>query len=105
GLAGPSGDLLPLVDPRTARGVRRSGDDGRALGTVRIAGELVVASGHITAVVEELDAIGEGVLHRVSIEVLVHRIAAVVAAAQSLRFHGPRAFDPGTFVDLMDEVI
>src|ERR1035441_2767309 len=62
GLAGPSGDLLPLVDPRTARRVRRSGDDGRALGTVRVAGELVVASGHIAAVVKQLDAIGVGVL-------------------------------------------
>src|ERR1035438_9118799 len=62
GLPGlPPRDLLPFVNARPARGVRRGGDDGRALGTVRIAGELVVASGHIAAVVEELDTIGEGV--------------------------------------------
>src|SRR5450759_309511 len=71
----------------------------------RQAGELIVASSHVAAVVKQLDAVGEGVLHGVGVEVLVQRIAPVMAPAQSLRFHRPGAFHPGTLVDLMDEVI
>ena len=70
--------------------------DGGALGAVRVAGEFVVAAGHVAAVVEQLGAVGVGVLDGVGVEVLVHRIAAVVAAAEGLRFHRPGALHPAS---------
>src|SRR5207245_5287121 len=59
----------------------------------------------VAAIVEEFDAIGPGVLDRVGIQILVERIAAIVAAAQGLGFDGPGTFHPGAFVDLVDEEI
>ena len=85
-------EVLSLEGADLARRVRRGRDDRRALRAVGVAGELVVAAGHVPAVVEELGAVGIGVFDGVGVEVLVDGIAAVVAAAEAWALTGQAPF-------------
>ncbi len=76
-------ELLALVDAAPGRAVRVRRDDRRALGAVGVAGELLVAAVDVPAFQEQLGAVGEGVLDRVGVEVLVDVVAAVVRGRRS----------------------
>ena len=80
-------------------------DDRRALGAVGVAGELVVAAGHGAAFRNSLRAVGEGVLDRVGVEVLIDVVAAVVPAAAGLGLDRPGVLHPAALVDVVDEEV
>src|SRR5690606_33394907 len=94
-------DLLALVDAATRGRVARRGDDGRVLAAVGIAGELAIGADHGAALEVELRAVGEGVLDRVAVEVLIDAVAAIVAAAAGLGFDRPCVLHPAAFVDVV----
>ena len=73
--------FLTLVDTGLGRRVAILGDDGQTLAAVGVAGELVMAARNDATVVHQLGTIGEGVLDRVVVEVLIHVVATVVTAA------------------------
>ena len=81
------------------------GDDRRALGAVGVAGELLVAAGDVPAFEEQLGAVGEGVLDRVGVEVLVDVVAAVVPAAGALGLDRPGVLHPAALVDVVDQEV
>ena len=70
-----------------------------------VAGKPSVGAAHVPAEVEELGAVGIGVFDRVGVEVLVDRLAPVVAAAHRVGLDRPGALHPGTLVDLVNVVV
>ena len=64
-------------------------EDGAALAAVDIPGELFVAADDVAAVHVELRAVGECVLDRVLVEVLVDAVVLVVPPAGRLRLDRP----------------
>ncbi len=77
-------------------------DDREALRAVRVRGELAPRPGHRAAVEVQLRAVGEGVLDRVRVEVLVDEILAVVPAADRLGLHRPGLLHHAGLVDVVD---
>ncbi len=57
-----------------------------------VAGELLLAAGHVPAFQVQLGAVGEGVLDRVGVEVLIDVVAAVVPAAEAAALTGQASF-------------
>ena len=75
------------------------------LRAVGVAGEFLVAAVDVAAFEEQLGAVGEGVLDRVGVEVLVDAVAAVVPAAGALGLDRPGVLHPAAFVDVVDQEV
>lgn len=97
--------FLTLVNTSLGGRVAILGDDGQALAAVGVARKLVMATRNDAAVVHQLGTVGEGVLDRVVIEVLVHVVTTVVTAAGGLGHHRPGVLDPAALVDVVDVVV
>src|ERR1051326_8431954 len=67
-----------------------------------VAGVDIVASRHAASVHVELGAVGEGVFHRVIVEVLVHGSAAIMPGADGLGLDWPGILHPAQMVDVMN---
>src|SRR6266705_2374871 len=77
-------------------------NDRHAFAAVRVAGVNVVATVDAASIHHELASVGERVFHRVVVEVLVHRIAAVMAAAQRLGLDRPGVLRPAEMINMVD---
>src|SRR5262249_59272300 len=99
------GEVVALVDAWLGRRVARGRDDRRAAGAVRVAGEFLVAPGDVAALEQQLRAVGERVLDRVGVEVLIDVLAAIIAAARPRRTHGKRVLHPGALVNVVNQEV
>src|SRR5262249_42610172 len=98
-------EVVAPVNTAASRDVAGGRDDGRAFGPMRVAGELLMAAGHVPAFEEELGAVGESVFDRVAIEVLIDVVAAVSPAAGSLGLHRPGVLHPATLIDVVNQEV
>src|SRR5207253_10039314 len=96
-------DVVALINPAQGGSVADRGDDGRAFGSVGIAGELLVAARDVAAFHEKLGAVSERVFDGVDVEVLVDELAAEVPAAGALGLDRPAVFHPAASGDGGDE--
>ena len=78
------------------------GNDRHAFAAVGIRGINGNAAVVAPAIHDELGAVGEGVFNRVVVEVLVHVIAAIMAAAQRLGLDRPGVLHPAEMIDVVD---
>jgi hypothetical protein len=97
--------FLTLVNTGLGGRVAILGDDGQTLAAVGVAGELIMAARNDAAIVHQLGTIGEGVLDRVVVEVLIDVVATVVAPTGGLGHDGPGVLDPAALVDVVDVVV
>ncbi len=70
-----------------------------------VAGEFLLAVRDIASLQEKLSAVGEGVFHRVVVEVLVDLVAAEMPAARGLGGNRERVLHPAAFIDVVDQEI
>ncbi len=94
--------VVSLVDLATGREIAGGRDGRQALGAVQVAAKLLVTPVDAAAVEEQFRAVGKSVLDGVAVEVLVHVIAAVMAAAGRLGPHRPSVLHPAALVDVVN---
>src|ERR1019366_1127086 len=84
--------------------------DGQTLAAMHVAGIDGLTTYYVASVKKHLGAIGEGVFHRIGVEILVHvrhaaAVLPVVAAAQSLGLDRPRVLHPAQGIQDMDIIV
>src|SRR5205807_2148235 len=98
------GEVVALEETALGGRVCRRRDHGRAFAAVSIAGKFVLAAPDVAALQIQFRAVAEGILDGIGVEVLVNAIAAVMAAAGSLRLNGPSIFHPTALVNVVNQV-
>ena len=100
-----TGHVMTLVNPALGRRVARCRDHRAALGSVGVAGKLVVATWNRAPVDEHLGAVSKRVLDRIGIKVLVDAIVSIVPSSGSYSIDRPVFLHPAAFVDVVDQEV